>query len=264
LETILHQKKEGKVDGPILGTFSTKYRHRPWRTGFTLELNTKREVKAEVAVDDVAGVDGLSATFTLQETAGKLATDPQQLFTTTGLEYRHENLALKTSVDFGKSDGSTILIGGVTGTNGFLLGASANYHTGTSELKELNTVVSYAQPDYDVSIYGKMGTKDDKQTSEAGVKYFHKVTNDLSVAADVNADVNNTSKAPKLTVATHYKIDASSSVKTKFDTEGKLGLSLQQKLNPNTKLTVSTTIDANNLSGQKNSSVFGFALNFAY
>jgi len=245
----------------FFGTFAPKYRYRPWGTTFSGELNTKREVKAEVKVDDVAGVVGLATTVTVQETTAVKATDSNQLFATVGLEYHHENATATASVDFGKTEGSTIKASAVAGTQGALVGGQAQYHTGTQELQNLNLFVGYRTVEYDVGLV--LSNTDGRQLNEVAVKYYHSVNPELSVGAELVADVQNTTKTPKLQFATRWNPDRDTSVKTKFDTDGKLGLSLGQKVSKNVKYTVSTTIDANNL-GAKQASQFGFTLNLTY
>jgi len=258
-DTTLTQKK----DGSNFGTFSSKYRHRPWGTTFSMDLNTQSELKAEAKVDDVAGIDGFSAAITVHENAPKKASDGQEIFAGLGLEYHHENVTATTNIDFGKAEGSTAKASVVVGAQGMLIGASARYHVGVSELKELNTTLAYQKLDYDFIFYGKLTNEDGKSDTHAGLKYVHKVNADLTVAADLNADVNNLSKNPKLTVSSIYTPDSSASFKSKFDTTGKLGLSYTQKLSNNVRLTLSSTTDANNW-GSKNSASFGFSINFTY
>jgi hypothetical protein len=57
-------------------------------------------------------------------------------------------------------------------------------------------------------------------------------------------------------------LEADTVLKGKFDTTGKLGLSYQQKFSKNSKLTISSTIDTNNI-GAKNSSTLGFTLSLS-
>jgi len=259
LETTLTQKK----DNSVFGTFAPKYRHRQWGVTFSGELNTKREAKAEVRVDDAAGVDGLAVILTAQELSGVKVVDPQQLVATVGTEFRHENFAFDGSVDFGKLEGSTAKAAAVAGTQGVLLGGSGVYHIGASELKEFNTSLGYSTHDYDLALYSKIRNSEGKSENDVGVKYFHQIRNDLSVAADMGFDLNNTSKTPKLTFGTNYVTAVGATYKAKFDTDGRLGLSYQQKLSKETKLTVAATVDANNLQ-TKNASQLGFNLNVTY
>jgi hypothetical protein len=58
-ETNFVQRK----DGSILGTLIPKYVYKPWGATFSAEINTKKEVKAEVSVADKI-TPGLKTTLT--------------------------------------------------------------------------------------------------------------------------------------------------------------------------------------------------------
>jgi len=249
LETTFLQRK----DGSILGTFVPKYKHKDWNTTFSADINTKKEVKAEVAVEDLLNVEGLKTTLTGFSRGN-------DNFGTLGLEYKHELATVTTSVDYGKAAGSTVKASAVIGAQGIALGASTEYFFGgESELKELTTVLSYASPDFDITAFGRIQNQNDEDKNELGATYFHKINSDWQVGAEATFETANTDAKPKLTFATQYLLQNDTILKGKFDTNGKLGLSYQQKYNRNAKLTISSSIDTNNLGG-KNSSTFGFTL----
>jgi len=249
LETTFLQRK----DGSILGTFAPKYKHKDWNTTFSADINTKREVKAEVAVEDLLNVEGLKTTLTGFSRGN-------DNFGTIGVEYKHELATVAASADYGKASGSTVKASAVIGTQGIALGASAEYFFGgESELKELTTVLSYASPDFDITAFGRIQNQNDEDKNELGATYFHKINSDWQVGAEATFETANTDAKPKLTFATQYLLQNDTILKGKFDTNGKLGLSYQQKYNRNAKLTISSSIDTNNLGG-KNSSTFGFTL----
>jgi len=249
LETTLLQRK----DGSILGTFAPKYKHKDWNTTFSADINTKREVKAEVAVEDLLNVEGLKTTLTGNSRGS-------ENFGTLGVEYKHELATVTASVDYGKATGSTVKASAVIGAQGIALGASSEYFFGgESELKELTTVLSYSSSDFDITAFGKILNLNDEDRNELGASYFHKINKDWQVGSEAVFETANTDIKPKLTFATQYQLQNDTILKAKFDTFGKLGLSYQQKYNRNAKLTISTTLDTNNLGG-KNSSAFGFSL----
>jgi hypothetical protein len=97
LETTFLQRK----DGSILGTFVPKYKHKDWNTTLSADINTKKEVKAEVAVEDLLNVEGLKTILTGFSRGN-------DNFGTLGLEYKHELATVTASVDYGKSGGSTV------------------------------------------------------------------------------------------------------------------------------------------------------------
>lgn len=246
--TFVHRK-----DGSILGTFAPKYKHKDWNTTFSADINTKREVKTEIAVDDFLGVDGLKTTLTG-------ISKGSDNYGTVGVEYKHELATVTSSIDYGKSSGSTFKASAVIGAQRISLGANAEYFFGgESELKDLHTVLSYTSPEFDITAFGRLQNLNDEDKNELGATYFHKINHDWQVGAEATFETANTDAKPKLTFATQYQLERDTTLKAKFDTTGKLGLSYQQKYNKNAKLTISSTIDTNNLGG-KNSSTFGFSL----
>jgi len=249
LETSLVQRK----DGSILGTFAPKYNHREWGTTFSAEVNTRKEVKLEAAADNLLNVDGLKTTLT-----GYSKTSEH--FGDFGIEYKHELATVTASVDYGKTAGSTVKASAVIGAQGIALGARTEYFFGgESELKELTTSLSYASSDFDITAFGRILNQNEEDRNELGATYFHKVNADWHVGGEAVFDTANSDTKPKLTFATQYQLHPDTTIKGKFDTTGRLGISYQQKYNRNARLTVSSTIDTNNLAG-KNSSTFAFGL----
>jgi len=251
LETTLLQRK----DGSILGTFAPKYKHKEWNTTFSAEINTKKEAKTEVAVEDLLNVEGLKMTLTGTNRGN-------ENFGALGVEYKHELATVTASVDYGKPSGSTVKASAVIGAQGIALGASTEYFFGgESELKDLTTLLSYSSSEFDITAFGRIqkNQNDDEEKNELGASYFHSINKEWQVGSEATFETANTDAKPKLTFATQYQLQSDTTLKAKFDTTGRLGLSYQQKYNRNAKLTISSTIDTNNL-GAKNSSTFGFSL----
>lgn len=240
-----------KLDGSILGTFTPKYRVRDWNTTVSAELKTNKDFKAEVVMDDQF-TPGLKTTVT-GESRG------EDLVGTLGFEYRHDLAAFTASVDYGAASGSSIKSSAVVGTQGFQLGASLDYFVGASNdsaLREFNSTASYGNDEFDVGVYGKI--LNEKDSTILGANYYQRVNVDLQVGADVSFDTQNVDVKPKLTAGAQYRVDPDASIKVKFDTNGKLGVSYQQRFR-SSRLTLAGTVDTNNLSG-KNSSSVGFNL----
>jgi len=250
LETSLLQKS----DGSILGTFIPKYKYKPWGTTISAELKTNRDFKAEAVIEDQLA-PGLKTTLT-GESKG------EDMFSTFAVEYKHELATVTVSADYGQTAGSTLKATTVVGTQGFSVGGSAEYFVGAtsdSSLKELHTVLGYSTDEFDISAYGKL--QNEKEANILGANYYHKVNSDLAVGTEVSFDTANADAKPKLVFGTQYRLEADTVLKGKFDTSGKLGLSYQQKFSKNSKLTLSSTIDTNNIG--KNSSTLGFTLSLA-
>jgi len=245
-ETSLVQRN----DGSILGTFIPKYRVKEWNTTLTAELKTNRDFKAEVVIDNHF-TPGLKTTLT-EESKG------ENLIGTVGVEYRHDLVALTASADYGHSAGSAIKASTVVGSQGFQLGVSSDYFISAhndNSLRELSATASYGNDEFDVGFFGKL--LNEKDSNILGANYYQRVNADLQVGAEVSFDTQNPDVKPKLTAAAQYRVDADSSIKTKFDTAGHLGLSWQQRFK-SSRLTLSSTIDTNSPSGK--GSAIGFNL----
>jgi len=236
-----------KADGSVLGTFSPKYRLREWNTSLTAELKTNRDFKAEVAIDNHF-TPGLKTTLT-GESRG------EDLIGTLGFEYRHEIATLAVSVNYGQAAGSTLKTSTVVGSQGFQLGADFDYFLdagGNDSALKFNATASYSTDEFDVGLFGKI--LNGKDSNILGANYFQRVNSDLSVGAEVSFDTQNPDVKPKLTAAAQYRVDPDAIVKTKFDTNGKLGLSYAQRFK-SSRMVLGGTIDTNNLGGKNASSV---------
>jgi len=239
-----------KNDGSILGIFSPKYKIKDWNATVSGELKTNKDFKAEVSVEDKFA-PGLKTIL-----SGESKSD--DLITALGVEYKHEVATFTANLDYGPS-GSNIKSSAVLGTQGFQFGASLDYFVGSSNdssLKEVNAIASYSTGEFDLGFFGKI--LNEKDSTILGANYFHKVSKDFDVGAQISFDTQNPDTKPNLVAAASYRVDPDATVKTKFDTNGKLGLSYQQKFK-SSRFTLSGTVDTNNLSG-KNASSVGFNL----
>jgi len=244
-----------KPDGSSVGTFAPKYTVREYGTTFAAEVNTRKEAKLEVTMEDYH-LAGLKTTLT-----GQMNNDDK--WETFAIEYKHEIGNLTASFDYGRTVGSTVKATAVVGSQGVALGGSAVYLLGndSSDVKELKTVLSYSQDNYDISAFGLMKAAEGKaeEKNQIGANFFHRFAPDWVFGAEAVFDTVPADSKPSLTVATQYRLQPDSFVKAKFDTFGKLGLSYTQKYNRNVKFNVATTMDTNKLDS-KGGSVFGFTL----
>jgi len=239
-------------NGAILGTLTPKYKFKEYGAEISGEFNTKRDFKGELNVTDQF-VDGLKTIFTFNKGA--------EIWSTLGYEYKHKLGTSTASIDYGKSKGSTLSASGVVGSQGFAFGVSGDYFLGGNSLQTLNGTVSYSSAEFDVTAFGRIKNQEEEK-NEIGGSYFHKVSSDLAVGSEIVYDLSNPDAKPKLTFGTQFALNYDTTLKAKFDTNGILALSYQQKFNKNAKLTVSSSIDTNNLSG-KSASTFGLALNLS-
>jgi len=236
-----------KADGSILGTFMPKYRLRDWNTTVSAELKTNRDFKGEVSVDNHF-TPGLKTTLT-GESRG------EDLVGTVGVEYKHDLATMTASVNYGQTGGSTIKASTVVGSQGFQLGADVDYFldgTGNDSALKFNATASYSTNEFDLGFFGKI--LNGKDSNILGANYFQRVNPNVTVGAEITFDTQNPDIKPKLTAAAQYQIDPEAIVKTKLDTNGKLGLSYAQRFKQS-RMVVAGTIDTNNMSGKNASSV---------
>lgn len=241
-----------KADGSMLGTFTPKYRVRDWNTTLSAELKTNRDFKAEVAIDNHF-TTGLKTTVSGQSQG-------EDLSGTLGVEYRHELATFNGSVTYGQSAQSTIKASTVVGSNGMQLGADFDYMidaAGNDSVLKFNAAASYSTSEFDIGAFGKI--LNGKDSNILGVNYFQRVNSDVCVGTEISFDTQNPDIKPKLVAAAQYLIDSDAVFKTKFDTNGKLGLSYAQRFK-SARLVVAGTIDTNNLSGKSQSSSVNFNL----
>jgi len=249
-----------KKDGSVVGTAAPKYIFRDWNTTFTGEVNTKRELKAEVEVNQPAEVSGLKVTGTAQSIG-------DDHFGTLALQYQHELASLTASADYGKSKGSTLKGSVVTGHQGFSLGASCEYfvgHSSDSDMKEFEGALNYSHADFDVRAFAKMNTREEDDKNILGASYYHKVLprdgKQLAVGAEVTYEHRDRDSKPELAFGAEYQWERDTVLKGKIDTAGSLGFSYKQKFSDRTSLTISSTVDTHNLAN-KNAASVSFSLN---
>jgi len=109
---------------------------------------------------------------------------------------------------------------------GFAAGADVEVSTNNYDLKALNTAGSFNSSDLELSVFSK--TKFGGSTT-LGVNYFQRLTRsnwkDLAVGGELTYD----GKSPSLSLGGTFKPDDASSVKTRINTNGLLGLSYTQR-----------------------------------
>jgi len=253
-------KSEESRDGAkTTGTVKNEYLYKPWASTFTTEVNTDREFKTEVSLADKF-VKGLKTVFTAQSQRR----NGLEYFGTVGFEYQHEFATATFSSEFLRSDNNALKGSLVVGSQGISVGANVEYvlpkEGKPADLKEFKTALSYASDEFDVTGYGKITSTVTKgQTNELGASYYHKLNSDLAVGTEVKFDVSNQDKKPTLAFGTSYKLQPDSTIKGRYDTDGKLALSLSQQINRSVKLLVSSTIDTNAASS-KNGTAVGFTV----
>jgi len=256
------KSETNKGETKTVGTLKNEYLYKPQNTTFTFEANTDRELKLEASAADKL-VNGLKTIFTLQSQSKK---GLQEFYETLGVEYRHELVSGTVSAEVGRSTDNALKASVVVGTGNVAVGTSAEYvrRDSSTDLKELKSSVSYCSDEFDAVAYGKVTGREPSRKTEVGATYYHKISSDLSVGTEIKFDVSNKGAEPKMPTLAFGSIFnvATGPVKAKFDTAGQVGLSTSQQLSKNTKVLLSGTLNANDLSG-KDSVKFGLHLNFS-
>jgi len=240
-------------NGVVVGTFTPKYKYKEYGADIQLELNTKKEFKGEISVADQLA-KGLKLILAGNSKGG-------EFWATVGTDFKSDMGTFTGAVDYGKEAGSTLKSSITVGSKGFVVGGNAEYFVGSdsNELKELNTIASYGCDEFSVSGFGRMKNGVEEK-NEIGVSYFHVVSKDLTVGTEVSFDHATVDAKPKLTFGTQYKLEADTTLKGKFDTNGQLSLSFAQKFNKNAKLVIASSFDTTNAFGKGNGTKFGFSL----
>jgi len=249
-ETNFNQKGDS-----IFGTLMPKYNYRSYGLNIMGEFSTKKEAKVEVSADDIA--PGVKAIASVQS-------KNDELFGTLSTEYKHQSATVTALAELGKPKGTLIKTSVVVSPGrGFSLGASSEYLIGATEqsdLAELNTALGYYNKQYEVNLFGRIKHSEDKH--EMGANFFHQASPATAVAGEMCFDVRHTDRLPKFTVGVQHKWSPVTTLKSKLDTMGALGLSYQQIFPNQTKLTLATSVDLKNLS--EKSSKFGVGLSFNF
>jgi len=235
-------------DKPYLGFFKPTYKWKEMGLELVGEVNTARDVKAEVSSANQL-VDGLKVILTAQS-------NKDGAYATISEEYKHDLASVTASMDYGKEEGSTACPTFVVGVDKYALGASVAYHLNHG-LKNFEGKLAYASPDFDVTLFSR--SRYAKETELTfGANYYQKLNADLNIGSEISFDGD---FKPKLTFGTQYTLEKDSVLKGNFDTTGKLNLSYALQFNTATKVTFGARVDTTNFS--KTNSSAGFLLTFS-
>jgi len=234
-------------DKPYLGFFKPTYKWKELGLELVGELDTNRNLKAEVSHSDQL-VNGLKLILTGQS-------NKNGSWATLADEYKHEMASLTASIDYGKEDGSTAKTSFVVGVDKYSLGAAVTYHLNQG-LKNFEAKLGYASPDFDITLFSQSSYAKDNETTFGG-NYFQSLNDSLNIGSGVTFD---TDFKPRLVFGTQHKLMGDSILKGNFDTTGKLNLSYALQFNNTIKMTLATKVDTVDLS--RNNSKTGFQLTF--
>merc|ERR1711957_947180 len=162
----------------------------------------------------------------------------------TDVNYKTGPFDCKASYDFYKGD----LTACASGTfSGVTLGAECGYSTTKSALSKYTAACQYVQPDFTVS--AKMAEVMKTPGSVFSGAYYHKVSAEMQVGAEIKKAASKSDV--DLAFGCLYKLDKTTTVKGKVDSDGKLFASFKQQLSPLTLLTLVSEVDTVNLNEGK-------------
>jgi len=234
-------------DGSIVGSVQPKYTFVKQGVTLSSTIDTNRVVKVEATVEN--SLPGLKATVGGQSDTESFKAD---------FEWRHDVATLTTGLDFFSPKGNTLSATGLFNWEGFSVGGAAEYFIADKqEFRKVDGVFGYTTPDLQLTAFSR------RKGEVFGGTYFQKISPSINLAAEMAFDLRKSDVTPKLTFGGSYLLDSisSSTVKGKFDTDGKLSLSYGQKLNSVARVTVGSTINTNNL-GASGNHTLGFGVVF--
>lgn len=137
------------------------------------------------------------------------------------------------------------------GYDSFTLGGSADYDTGSSDLKDFAAGLSYSSSDFVASVTGK------KKLGAFGLGLHHQVSSDVAVGAVVDFEGG----FKGATIGASKKLSGDASVMGKVDSAGVVSANWIQVLSPGVKLVTSAQVNAKDFAGDSHK--FGLTLNLS-
>jgi hypothetical protein len=256
--------KDGK--DVVYASFQPKFKVDKYGLEFKGTLDNESLFKSEFTVNDLL-LPGLKTT--LKAEAGKAQV------INAAFDYSHEYFTLGTSVDWKGVGDLAFGFSLVTGHQGFSAGVQTAYFAQreADSKKEVgfDSVVggfNYKATSHDISLFLKRETKEEGKDAEKKAVTAHSVqaklhytpNKETSLATEFELDpaqISDLIKATKIKFGGTHKVDADTTLRGRFDTDGKLGLSVSKQLNSHLNVTLGTEINTAALSGEHK---FGFKL----
>jgi len=227
-------------DESIVGDFKPKYNYGRQGLSFGALVDTYRNVKLDVSIAPVP------------ETKVTVTGDASHDTVTVDAEWRNPNATINTSVDFFNPKGTNAVLSAVGAYQAVSVGVQTRYSNNL--FTAVNGVAAYAGGDYTATIYGQF------KANRLGASFYQRVNPRTAVAADVSiSTAEKATDSARLQVAGSYEVDPVTTIKAKFDTEGRLAASYAHRLSINARAIVGGSVNTNNLSRAGNHT-FGFTL----
>jgi len=231
-------------DGVSVGVLTPKFQwdHESYGSNVvSFTVDTKRNLKLEGTSTDL--IKGLKAVLT--------ATDSQ--IVTSSFEYKQPHFTVNCLLNLLSPKGTTGVFATVAGYQGHAIGIQTDYNLSTNTINDINgnLTINY---DRDVSfgLYGRF------KKNIIGARLYHRYEQNLSIAAEAEANYVNSAEAPKFTLGADYTVDPRTSLKAKIDTIGNVSVSVISKLTDRVRVTFGTALNTNNFSSTSKAS---FGLN---
>jgi len=250
------ERKEKKDGGEeLVGTLQPKYKLASHGLEFTGTIDTGNTFKGELTLDNLF-FPGLKSITKGQTGASQ---EVEAIW-----EYKHE-YGTCTSSFLWKNDGKVYLGASATaGRQALTFGLESKFRVDTAgtsgTLDAVTAALNYKAQSHDISASLK---SEAPKTSGARLltlssSVLYTAGKEATLATTVDYDLQKApAEAIKVKFGGSYNLDADTTGKARFDTEGKLALSVARQLNPHFKATLGTELNTFDL--QSNKHKFGFA-----
>jgi len=239
----------------LTGSLKVNYKHSDYEG--EASISTAGPAKAEFKLKKLA--KGLTLIATA-DTHSKFIDGAKTTSLKVQAEYAQEFFAGSASAETAFWKPTYFGGSAVIGVDGLSVGAEVQLAADAkTEIKDYNLGAEYQTSDLTATLKTK------KQATVLSATYFHKVNADVQVGGDVTFPIDG-STGPKAvrvgTLATEYKVDASTTVKVKGTTEKVASLAVEHRLpNPRVQIGVASSWDIVTFQAW-NPKAFGFSFTF--
>jgi len=234
LKTVASKKSDG-VFGSIEGP---SYTWKDWGLNlkFTGKTTDKGHFTVEGSVED-KGVEGLKVSVNAESKG-----DDRSVKATA--EYKHQYTALSLALLYPITEHNpSINANGVFKYENAVLAGDLTYNLG--EKPDITSHSYRLQFEHQGFLFGLYCNKKGSDPIVAGIGVHDKVKDGIEIAADLS--VKHFTSDPKLSLVGLYQLDKATTLKGKFDSKGRIGLSYKQKVSDAATVTFAADLDGNNL-----------------
>lgn len=229
-------------DGKITGSLETKYTKPDYGFSFTEKWTTDNNVTSDISIENQIAT-GLKMTLSTQ-----FAPNTAKRSGVLKAVYKRENLT--TNLDSTLDSAGPVLQGAAVGEyEGWLAGYQFGFDVGKSSLIKNNFAVGYNGADYQMLF-------NVNDASEFSGSVYQSINTSLTTGIQLawTAGQSNT----RFGVAAKYNIDDDSSLNTKVNNSGQIGVGYSRNLSAGVKLTLSSLIEAKDINAGGHQLGFGF------